>query len=175
MEQQKNHKGTEFSSPVEPRIGYKELLALASMVVMIILVFLAVNFEDVDELVDPNISIDVSGSWHSQYAVDGQLPVEGKKWMVLDVNIKNLNNETDFQVSIPHFYAQTTAGDSIWVHNSEDYDHSPIGPGENITVTLIFHIKDSETLSRLEYKQRLSGPVVCDVPPPEPYPIPVPE
>jgi len=160
---------------VEPRFGYKEILTLTSLVVILIVVILAVNFKGIDELVDPDISIKVSGSWYAQGPVDDQLPVEGKEWMVLDVNISNLNEENDFQVSIPHFYGTTREGNRIWVFNSEDYDHGPIGPGENIMVRLIFHIPASEYLESLEYIQRLSGPVTCEVPIPEPYPIPTPE
>ena len=119
-EQQKILMVTDFSSPVEIRAGYKEVMALAIMIIIIVMVLLAVNFDEFDELVDPDISIEVSRSWHSQYAMDGQLPVEGKEWIILDVNITNMNRDIDFQVSVPHFYAETGNGDMVWVFNSED-------------------------------------------------------
>jgi len=175
MHQQKNLKVTDSSSCVEYRFGYKDIMALASLIMIIILIILAVNFKSIDELVDPDISIEVTGSWYSDGPVDDQLPVEEKKWVVLDVNISNSNEDSDFQVSVPHFYGRTGEGDSIWVFNSEDYDQGPIGPGENTTVRLVFQIPIADQLSRLEYIQRLSGPVTCDVPIPEPYPTLPPE
>ncbi|MBN1389681.1 MAG: hypothetical protein JXA22_03455 [Candidatus Thermoplasmatota archaeon] len=162
---------SEFSTYVTIGIGYKEIAALLTIVTLLTVVGIASNYKEVDELVEPDISIDVQSSWSTYGPIEGQYPVDGKKWQVLSVNITNLNDDAAFQVSIPHFYGTTDSGDRIWVFNSEEYSFGKIDPGENVTVILVFDVLEHEVLTGLEYTQRVSGPLKCDVPLPIPYPF----
>ncbi|MBN1539277.1 MAG: hypothetical protein JW939_03965 [Candidatus Thermoplasmatota archaeon] len=151
--------------------GYREIAAFSITVVVVIISVLAAFLDGVDELVDPEISMEVKASWSTIGPFQGQLPVEGKKWQVLSVEIDNLNEDSAFVVSVPHFYGTTGDNRRIWVFNSEEYGYEPIEPGDNLTVTLVFDIPMDEYLAGLEYVQRISGPLTCDVPYPQPYPI----
>jgi hypothetical protein len=78
--------------------------------------------------------------------------------------ITNHNDEKEFLVSVPHFFAYSQSGEKLWVFNGEDFQYDPIEPGQNLTVKLIFQIPDGEKLVKLEYTQKISSAVKCDIP-----------
>jgi hypothetical protein len=96
---------------------------------------------------------------------EGLSKVEGKVWYHVDVDMRNDNKAASLHISPPHFYARTGDGSRVWVHNSEDFSYPALGPGDNVTVHLIFMVKDGTPIKELEYVQRASAPVRCRVPP----------
>ena len=148
------------------KIGYKEVVAIFAFIFLVVIIILAGIYQGIDEMVDPDISLDVQGTWRTNETLQNFTPVSGKVWQIVEVNILNMNEGSSFLVSIAHFYAITDQGDKIWVFNGEDYIYDPIGPGQNQTVSLVFHIKEDISLVELEYIQKLSTSVICDIPQP---------
>lgn len=146
------------------RFGYREIVAVSALVMLIAVAIVAVKFEGVEERVDPNISLDVESTWTTDEEVQNVTPVAGKIWQVMEVKITNMNKKSPFQVSVTHFYAHSDRGDRYWLFNGEDFTYGPIEPGENQTVTLIFHIPEGTTLAKLEYVQKLSSTAQCEIP-----------
>ena len=146
------------------RLGYKEGMSLAAFLLLLIVSVAAASFSSSEELVDPRIELDVQRSWITNSTYENMTPVLGKVWQFVDVNVVNLNDEQAFQVSIPHFFGYTRNGLKIWVFNGEDFTYPPLEPGENQTVTLVFHIKEGIQLTELEYIQKLSSTVRCSIP-----------
>jgi hypothetical protein len=122
-------------------------------------------YDDTKEMVDPNITLNVQRTWRTNESFGDLTPVSDKLLQIVEVNVTNLNEESSFLVSVPHFYAITDEGDEIWVFNGEDYIYDPIEPGQNQTVVLVFHIHEDVILVELQYDQKLTSSVVCDIPP----------
>ncbi len=146
------------------KFGYKEGMAVTAFFFLLTVSVAASSFSGSEELVDPNIKLDVERSWITNSTYENMTPVIGKVWQFLEVSVSNLNEEQPFQVSIPHFFAYTRQGLKIWVFNGEDYMYPPLEPGENQTVSLVFHIEEGVQLTELEYIQKLSSTVLCPIP-----------
>lgn len=116
------------------------------------------------EMADPEIGIEVRRTWTSSKGPEGMSPIHGKVWQYLDVDMRNQNKVSSIQVSVPHFFAKAEGGERIWVHNSEDFSYPALGPGENVTVHLVFMVEIGLVLNELEYIQRVTGPARCTIP-----------
>jgi hypothetical protein len=145
------------------KFGYKEGVATAAFILLVFVSIAAASFSGSEELVDPNINIEVQRSWITNSTYQNMTPVSGKVWHFVDVNVSNLNEDQPFQVSIPHFFAYTRDGSRVWVFNGEDYMYEPLDPGENQTVILVFHLREGVDITEIEYIQKLSEPVRCPV------------
>ena len=148
------------------KFGIKEAVTVLCLAILIAVTILAGVFDDVEEMVDPNISLNIDGTWRTNETLNNVTPNKGKVWQVVEVRISNMNNKSSFQVSVPHFYAYTESEEKLWVFNGEDYSYDPIDPGEEQTVSLIFHVDESASLVRLEYIQKISSPAICEIPEP---------
>ncbi|MFW3146242.1 MAG: hypothetical protein ACMUIE_05475 [Thermoplasmatota archaeon] len=147
------------------KFGVREFVALGAFLFLVaVAVLVAVFHKGSEEMVNPNITLRVDDTWITNSTAENLTPVNGKLWQVVHVNISNLNEESEFIVSIPHFYGYTDKGERIWVYNGEDFDYPSIEPGQNITVILLFQITEDDLLSEIEYTQRVSEPVKCEVP-----------
>jgi len=156
-----------FHRSVNFRFGFREAVAVIALVILIAVVVSVGFLQGVEEMVDPKISLRIERTWQTNGTLQNITPNEGRVWQVIDVRITNMNEDSSFQVSISHFFAYTDEGEKLWVFNGEDYDHDPIEPGENQTVSLIFHIEENADLVELEYVRKLSSTVSCNIPEPE--------
>lgn len=152
------------SSHVPGILSLKWPIPVAALLLLLTISLAAALFPGGAEMADPEIGLEVRRTWTSSKGPEGMSPIHGKIWQYLDVDMRNLNRDQPIQVSVPHFFAKTEGGERIWVHNSEDFNYPALGPGENETVHLIFMVDMGLVLYELEYIQRVSGPVRCEIP-----------
>ncbi len=142
------------------------MIAGAVLVINIVIILVVALLLDTSENVDPEISLKVSRTWIEEGTYDNTTPVDGKRWQIVEVEMKNLNEEEDVGISVTHFYSYSKSGDRHWIFNAEDYSYDPIPPGGSTTVFLAFMIECDQVLNELEYGRRVSSPASCSIPDP---------
>ncbi len=152
------------SGPVPGIMSKRWLIPLAAFSLLLTISFAAGLYPGGAEMVDPEIGLEVQRTWSSSEGPEGMAPVSGKTWQYVDVDMRNLNKGSSVQISVPHFFARADGGERLWVHNSEDFSYPALGQGENVTVHLLFMVERGLVLKELEYIQRVSGPVRCEIP-----------
>jgi hypothetical protein len=148
---------------VAPNIGVKEMVALSAIILQIALITTALSIRDLDEVVDPDISLEVSRTVIEKGQYGNLTPVEGKMWQIVYVNVTNNNDRYPHDVPYWAFYGYTESGERIWTFNSDEPSIAPIEPGENAIIELVFDIPMDTRLIQLEYVQSMTGPLVIDI------------
>jgi hypothetical protein len=146
------------------KIGAREIVAVSAILIQIALVTTALSIKDMDELADPDISIEVIQTRFMEGKYLNYTPIQGKLWQIVHVNITNLNEEHSFDVPYWAFFGYAEDGERIWPFNSDEASVGPVEPGENATLMLIFDVPQGTRLVELEYIQRVSYPIRVIIP-----------
>ncbi len=135
---------------------------LYPLIIAIIATILTIGcLENVDQLLDPDLTIMVEDTWAQNETDDGKVPLSDHEWFHVRINITNNNDEGPHPIDIYQLFAKS-GDDWIWCRGPSG-DETMIEPGETLEMTIYFEVKIGEKPTWLEYRRTVSGPISCPI------------
>ncbi len=137
-----------------------ESVKLHVVIIAILASLLTVGcLENVDEMLDPDLTITVEDTWAQNETDDGMLPLSDHEWFYININVTNNNDEGPHPIDVNQFFAKIE-NEWIWCRGPPG-EETMIDPGETLEMTIYFEVSIGERPTELEYRRTVSDPISC--------------